>query len=75
MIINQQSRRMGELNTYILRRCPFCGRLPVIEVENLNPDGMEELQYTIVCTYCYASSGGDPTKIEAVKAWNERVTP
>ena len=68
------------MTTHDLKPCPFCGGKDV-EVTNVletEPEmayfGLTKDNWNILCKDCYATGGTRRTALEAIEAWNRRVS-
>ena len=62
-----------------LKPCPFCGSIaPTVHLSRERDEPKMKWQYQVVCNYnlagCGSSSGFYDEAIQAVDAWNRRVT-
>lgn len=56
-----------------LLNCPFCQRAD--ELECLHKGAADEWWWHVFCDTCCATGPSEPTKAEAIAAWNTRLSP
>jgi Lar family restriction alleviation protein len=55
----------------MLKGCPFCGGKKCLELDNVGYD--IHPNYAVCCDNCETTGPIKPTKIQAIRAWNNRL--
>ena len=58
---------------YSLKPCPFCGRIPEIQITDVGPGKGREAWISCKGPYCIEQKHVYATKKAAVDAWNRRA--
>ena len=52
-----------------LKPCPFCGKRGILKRKEI----FGRPYYKVECLDCFAATFSEPTREEAIEAWNRRV--